>query len=121
MSGSGIVIEPITNDDSAGGKEDDDAEEKLNKVKGGKKRKRKKRKKKKGILVTSACWGKRAAGGGDGCCLSFKPPRTQFDSDESPTSDPNSPEFTFDMLRDFIEKNDFYSQDCNPHLGPGKL
>ncbi|KAL2511766.1 Uncharacterized protein Adt_17366 [Abeliophyllum distichum] len=35
---------------------------------------------------------------------------------ESPTSDPNSSEFTVDMLRALIEKNDFYSKECNPHL-----
>ncbi|KAL1532894.1 hypothetical protein AAHA92_32852 [Salvia divinorum] len=43
-------------------------------------------------------------------------PKTLDSSGESPTSDPNSPDFTFDDLRALIEKNDFYSKDCNPHL-----
>ncbi|KAG8363975.1 hypothetical protein BUALT_Bualt19G0079400 [Buddleja alternifolia] len=44
--------------------------------------------------------------------------RTVEDSSgESPTtSDPNNSEFSFDMLRGLIEKNDFYSKECNPHL-----
>ncbi|KZV14966.1 hypothetical protein F511_39890 [Dorcoceras hygrometricum] len=51
-----------------------------------------------------------------GCFLCLKEPRTLDSAGESPTSDPNSREFTFDMLRDLIEKNDFYSNECNTHL-----
>ncbi|CAA0833556.1 Unknown protein [Striga hermonthica] len=72
---------------------------------------------KRGISVNPGCLGRRGVGGGGrwGCsCLGQ--PRTLDSSGESPTSDPNSSEFTFDMLRALIEKNDFYSKDCNPHL-----
>ncbi|KAJ6762463.1 UBIQUITIN CARBOXYL-TERMINAL HYDROLASE-LIKE PROTEIN [Salix purpurea] len=34
---------------------------------------------------------------------------------QSQTSDPNHPDFTFDMLKSLIETNDFYSKECNPH------
>ncbi|XP_051132436.1 uncharacterized protein LOC127252340 [Andrographis paniculata] len=51
-----------------------------------------------------------------GCCFCPKPPRKAESAGDSPTSDPNSPEFTYDMLRTLIEKNNFYSRDCNPHL-----
>lgn len=34
---------------------------------------------------------------------------------EPRTSDPNDPQFTLDMLRTMIQKNDFYSKDSNPH------
>ncbi|KAL2231344.1 UNVERIFIED_CONTAM: hypothetical protein Sindi_1728800 [Sesamum indicum] len=61
------------------------------------------RKKQKGIPVNS-------------CCLSLRKRRTLSSSGESPTSDPNSPTFTFDMLRTLIEKNDFYSKECNTSL-----
>ncbi|CAN4110842.1 unnamed protein product [Withania somnifera] len=58
------------------------------------------------------------SGGGGGrcymCCL--KRPLTSDSGGESQTSDPNNPNFTYDMLRLFIEKNDFYSNECNPHL-----
>lgn len=50
-------------------------------------------------------------------CLCLKQPLTLDSSvSGSPTSDPNSPAFTFNMLRGLIEKNDFYSNECNPHL-----
>lgn len=34
---------------------------------------------------------------------------------DSRTSDPNDPQFTLDKLTTLIQKNDFYSKDCNPH------
>ncbi|KAM3377874.1 hypothetical protein P3S68_010287 [Capsicum galapagoense] len=56
-------------------------------------------------------------GGGGGCYLCLKRPLTSDSGGgESQTSDPNSPNFTYDMLRLFVEKNDFYSNECNPHL-----
>ncbi|KAL3538406.1 hypothetical protein ACH5RR_001772 [Cinchona calisaya] len=66
------------------------------------------RKKKKGNLVNSV-----------GCCLCLRQSQMLDSSGEStppPTSDPNSKDFTYDMLKVFIEKNDFYAADCNPHL-----
>ncbi|MCE5166548.1 hypothetical protein HAX54_021635 [Datura stramonium] len=55
-------------------------------------------------------------GGGGGCYLCLKRPPTADSGGESQTSDPNSPNFTYEMLRVFIEKNDFYSNECNSHL-----
>jgi hypothetical protein len=34
----------------------------------------------------------------------------------SPSSDPNDPKFTHSMLKTLIEKNDFFSKECNPHI-----
>lgn len=51
-----------------------------------------------------------------GCYFCFKQPFTLESSAESFTSDPNDSSFTYEMLSSFIEKNDFYSKDCNPHL-----
>lgn len=51
-----------------------------------------------------------------GSCLCVNQPWTIESAGESPTSDPNSPKFSFDMLRELIEKNDFHSKECNPHL-----
>ncbi|KAL6501364.1 hypothetical protein OROHE_025011 [Orobanche hederae] len=81
------------------------------------------RRKQMGINVNSDCWGRRVGGGGgDGWgCSCLKQPRSLDSSGESPTSDPNSSRFTFDMLRALIEKNDFYSKECNPHLGEDSL
>nr|GLL37495.1 uncharacterized protein LOC104109530 [Ipomoea trifida] len=59
-----------------------------------------------------ACAGGAGAGGG-GC---LKVPRTPDSGGESQTSDPNSPNFSSEMLRILIEKNDFYSKESNPHL-----
>lgn len=78
-------------------------------------RRRRRRKKKKASLVNS-----KVSGGYDGgglcCCLCIKQPMTLDTSIESPTSDPNSKEFTYDMMRVLIEKNEFYSKECNAHL-----
>lgn len=76
-----------------------------------------KKRRKKGSLVNSGGWGGGGGVAGVGCCLGMKQPQTLESSGESPsTSDPNSKEFTYDMLKVFIEKNDFYAADCNPHL-----
>lgn len=48
--------------------------------------------------------------------LCFKPSPTMDSPGESQTSDPNSSEFTFELLKGLIEKNDFYSKECNTHL-----
>lgn len=51
---------------------------------------------------------------GKGCYFCFTQPQTL----ESPphASDPNDPNFTYEMLKAFIEKNDFYSKECNTHI-----
>lgn len=81
---------------------------------------RRRRRRKAGFINSGGCFGR---GGGEGgvvegcCCLCTKQPQALDSSGESPpTSDPNSKEFTYDMLKVFIEKNDFYAADCNPHL-----
>lgn len=51
-----------------------------------------------------------------GCGFCFK----ELISDSkngSQTTDPNNRKFTDEMLKLLIEKNDFYSKECNPHLG----
>lgn len=62
--------------------------------------------------------GKEIGGGGNskGCYFCFTRPLTMESPAESRTSDPNDPNFTYDMLKVLIEKSDFYSPDCNPHL-----
>ncbi|KAG9135504.1 hypothetical protein Leryth_007260 [Lithospermum erythrorhizon] len=61
--------------------------------------------------------GGRRGGGGGGCYLCMKKPVTLESSGESsPTSDPNSSEFSYDMLRSLIENNHFYDKDCDTHL-----
>lgn len=70
--------------------------------------------KQKGVSVNSDR--RRELYGGGGCYLCLKKPLTSDSGGESQTSDPNSPTFTYEMLRVFIEKNDFYSKECNPHL-----
>ncbi|KAM3704407.1 hypothetical protein ACJW31_03G001000 [Castanea mollissima] len=54
--------------------------------------------------------------GGKGCCFCLRQPQTLESNSGSRTSDPNDPNFTYDMLKAFIENNDFYSKDCNPHF-----
>ncbi|KAM6578515.1 hypothetical protein CsatB_030352 [Cannabis sativa] len=53
---------------------------------------------------------------GKGCCLCIKKSGTGESSLGSQTSDPNDPTFTYDMLKVLIERNDFYSKECNSHL-----
>lgn len=57
-----------------------------------------------------------AISGTNGCYFCFKQPHTLESPAESFTSDPNDSSFTHDMLRSLIEKNDFYSKECNPHI-----
>lgn len=57
-----------------------------------------------------------ATSGTNGCYFCFKQPHTLESPAESFTSDPNDSSFTYDMLKSFIEKNDFYSKECNPHF-----
>ena len=51
-----------------------------------------------------------------GCFLCFKQPQTMESPANSQTSDPNNPAFTYEHLKVLIEKNDFYSKECNPHI-----
>lgn len=51
-----------------------------------------------------------------GCYFCFRQPLTSESSIGSPVSDPDDPNFSYDMLKVLIETNDFYSKDCNPHL-----
>ncbi|CAK8544495.1 unnamed protein product [Lathyrus sativus] len=53
---------------------------------------------------------------GFGCKFCFSRPSVLENPDGSPTSDPNDPKFTHAMLKTLIEKNDFYSKECNPHI-----
>ncbi|EEF50049.1 conserved hypothetical protein [Ricinus communis] len=46
-------------------------------------------------------------------CFCLKQNFTLQSPTDSQTSDPNHPKFTFEMLRTLIEKNDFYSKECN--------
>ncbi|TYJ02582.1 hypothetical protein E1A91_A13G239100v1, partial [Gossypium mustelinum] len=46
------------------------------------------------------------------CCTR---PRNLESADDSNSSDPNDPNFTYEMLKTLIEKNQFYSKECNPH------
>ncbi|GMJ15618.1 hypothetical protein HRI_005231000 [Hibiscus trionum] len=73
---------------------------------------RKKRRKARTGRHSSSSWGKRVVSGGGFCCLR---PRTLESADESKPSDPNDPTFTYELLRTLIEKNHFYSEECNPH------
>lgn len=75
-----------------------------------------KRRKQRGNSVAPGCFGRAAFGGGGECFLCLKPPRTTDSQSQSQARDPNSPDFGYEMLRVLIEKNDFYSKECNPHL-----
>lgn len=52
------------------------------------------------------------------CKFCFSYPKVLETPNSSPysTSDPNNPNFTQSMLKTMIEKNDFYSKECNPHI-----
>ncbi|KDP23317.1 hypothetical protein JCGZ_23150 [Jatropha curcas] len=52
----------------------------------------------------------------DGSCFCLKQPSTLESPADSHTSDPDDPKFTLEMLTTLIEKNDFYSKECNPHF-----
>ncbi|XP_057718216.1 uncharacterized protein LOC130932818 [Arachis stenosperma] len=56
---------------------------------------------------------------GSKCKFCFSRPRVLESPEEggsSVTSDPNDPKFINAMLRLLIEKNDFHSKECNPHM-----
>lgn len=53
---------------------------------------------------------------GSGCRFCFSRPKVLESPNESPMSDPNAPNFTYVMLKNLMDKNDFYSKECNPHL-----
>lgn len=50
-----------------------------------------------------------------GCFCLGQPPHT-LDSPKSNSSDTNDPSFTYDRLKTLIEKNDFFSKECDTHL-----
>ncbi|KAJ8619284.1 hypothetical protein MRB53_027813 [Persea americana] len=50
---------------------------------------------------------------GKGCYLCFMRPIT---TDSDAPEDPNTRELTYEFLKSLIEKNDFYSRECNPHI-----
>ncbi|TKY61616.1 hypothetical protein E2542_SST11467 [Spatholobus suberectus] len=56
------------------------------------------------------------SGRGSGCRFCFSRPKVLESPNDSPTSDPNDPNFTHAMLRTLMDKNDFYSKESNPHL-----
>lgn len=60
--------------------------------------------------------GVNGGGGSKGCYFCFTQPQTLDSPTGSQNSDPEHPNFTFAMLRAFVEKNDFYSKECNPHF-----
>lgn len=86
------------------------------------KRLHRKRKKKKRFFPSCFSTGKRGGNGFSGgffsCIFCFNKPKTLESQSpvESQTSDPNDPMFNFEMLRNFMEVNDFYSKECNTHL-----
>ncbi|KAL9666422.1 hypothetical protein QQ045_000753 [Rhodiola kirilowii] len=81
-----------------------------------KKRRRKERadgeiKRSSSSLTAAARTGRRS----EGCYVCFLQPGTEENPD-TPTSDPNSKSFSFGSLRKLIQRNDFYSEECNPHI-----
>ncbi|OWM72356.1 hypothetical protein CDL15_Pgr018241 [Punica granatum] len=60
--------------------------------------------------------GDKGVSGNRRCLFCISRPITLESPAESHTSDPNDPAFTHEMLRAMLEKNDFYSEECNPHL-----
>ena len=53
---------------------------------------------------------------GRNCKFCFSRPCVLETPNGSPSSDPNDPKFTQSMLKNLIEKNDFYSKECNTHI-----
>ncbi|CAN8265246.1 unnamed protein product [Cochlearia groenlandica] len=51
-----------------------------------------------------------------GCFSVISKRRTEDDDDDDPLSDPNDESFTHEMLRVMLETNDFFCDDCNPHI-----
>ncbi|KAJ4956839.1 hypothetical protein NE237_013622 [Protea cynaroides] len=54
--------------------------------------------------------------GEGGCYLCFMSPHTSDSPVTRQTSDPKSPEFSYDSLKALIENNDFFSRECNVHM-----
>ncbi|KAI3417113.1 Phytochrome [Psidium guajava] len=54
--------------------------------------------------------------GDKGRAFCFGRPRALESTAASRSSDANDPTFTHEMMRNSLEKNDFYSKECNPHL-----
>lgn len=50
------------------------------------------------------------------CLFCLGRPKALKSPVESRSSDPDDLTFTHEMVRDLLEKNDFYSKECNPHL-----
>lgn len=59
---------------------------------------------------------RRSRRNGKACVFCFSRPKTTESPIESHLSDPNDAAFTHEMLRDLLERNDFYCRECNPHL-----
>ena len=81
-----------------------------------KKKKKKKQAKTSAKLSSFSSSGRRvrsACGVCSGFC--FTQPRTLESPADSKTSDPNDATFSYDMLKALIERNHFYSKECNPH------
>lgn len=53
---------------------------------------------------------------GFGCKFCFSRPIVLENPNGSPSSDPNDPKFTHSLLKSLLEKNDFCSKECNPHI-----
>jgi len=53
---------------------------------------------------------------GFGCKFCFSRPIVLENPNGSSSSDPNDPKFTHSMLKSLLEKNDFCSKECNPHI-----
>ncbi|XP_030477352.2 uncharacterized protein LOC115694364 [Syzygium oleosum] len=69
--------------------------------------------------MDSGSSGKKRVVGGGGClgrAFCVGRPRALEAPVASRSSDPNDPAFSQEMMRASLEKNDFYSKECNPHL-----
>lgn len=53
---------------------------------------------------------------GKGCYLCFMRPITTDSDAISQPGDPNTRELTYEFFKSLIEKNDFYSRECNTHI-----
>lgn len=70
-----------------------------------------------GAAIVTRASGKTIRGGSiAGCYFCFSRPQVLESPSRSPPSDPNTPSFTYAMFKTLIEKNDFYSKECNPHI-----
>ncbi|KAF8038655.1 hypothetical protein BT93_B1251 [Corymbia citriodora subsp. variegata] len=70
--------------------------------------------------IDSGSSGKKRVGcggclGGKGRAFCFGRPRALGSPFASRSSDPNDPTFAQEMMRNSLEKNDFYSKECNSH------